>query len=208
MSDTYATVLKCEFIARMIAAIADAAFRDGPTVYLGSEPAPDGRTKFVLRVGAVRRQAFVDGPRPAELDAARAGAFDQQRALDMIVAWLDCLAGSLWQRIGAGEILDARDMVFLKHWTEFRSPCGSRLSVEEAERLFGDAPEMLLDDQGLTIDWEGPERVTGLNPDYMRRKEVAKEMFACAVNDAYERFAGACNAAFLPMVLAPLKRSE
>ena len=130
---------------------------------------------------------------------------DGPRALEMIEGFLDLLARDLWKEIGDGKLLDTRDVVFLKHWTEFRAPCGYKMTAEEAQRLFGDAPDVVETNPicvgiDLRIDWEGPERVLGADPDYMRRKMNAQAAFGNAVTEAEERFIGACFVAFLSSV--------
>lgn len=189
----FTTVERGDFARRLITATAATAFHRAPAFKLGFEATQTG-AKAVLDDGAAKVRTFFDA---AVCPEVCAGLVDAERAIDVMTALLDTLAATLWRSIAAGATLEPRDVVFLKRWTEHRAPCGSRVSADEASRLFGDAPEITANVHSVAIDWEGPERVIGADASYLQRKEAAQAAFGHAVDDAAERFAAACVAAFL-----------
>jgi hypothetical protein len=111
----YETVTLREMMRQEHAAIEQAAFCGGPKVLSGSEPMPDGRTRFVLRAGTIRLQTFVQGPRPAEFNTARGWVADQAVARDIVAATIAHFMDIFRERLAAGETLDPGDRMFLKH---------------------------------------------------------------------------------------------
>lgn len=187
---------------RMVRATEQTAFHDAPSFSLGFEPLPGKGMKAVLADSTGKIRAIFVGQPPAWLDRIHFGKIDATRALDIVRSILDCFAIDLWQKIASGGSLGPRDLVMLKNWTAYRAPCGFKMKAEDAQRLFGDAPNVLeLSPSSigteLLIEWEGPQRVLGTDADYMRRKECAQAKFHEAVADAEERFIGACYIAFL-----------
>lgn len=196
------------FVERLVNATVQAAFHGGRPFLLGFQPLTGGGVKAALADSAGSIRTIINGNAPKWLDGIRAGKVDAECALAFIGGYLDHRASDLWRSMAAGNALDTNEKNFLSEWTKSRVPCGHTMSAEEAQRLFGDAPMVTEINTAyvgtdLRIDWEGPERVLGPDPRYMRCKENAQMAFGHAVKEAEERFIGACYAAYLLLNRAP-----
>jgi len=127
---------------------------------------------------------------------ARVWEIDAAAALGLCERMLDWYADALWHRVMGGEELDAPDGVLLNLWVGHRTR-PHHMPLDEAERLFGEAPRVTCTSSGPDIDWEAPDRLVGGDPAYERRRAVAQALFDRASQDNAERFAGAVYAAFL-----------
>jgi hypothetical protein len=202
----FADVSSDVFVERLVNATVQAAFHGGRPFLLGFQPLTEGGVKAALVDSAGSIRTIIKGIAPAWLDGNWVGKVDAECALAVIGGYLDHRASDLWRSIVAGNALGADETDFLSRWTKSRVPCGHTMPAEEAQRLFGDAPMVTEVNTAyvgtdLRIDWEGPERVLGPDPRYMRCKENAQMAFSHAVKEAEERFIGACYAAYLPLWL-------
>ena len=187
-------VSRPEFIKRHIAAI-HATFKGAPPFNHAILPRPEG-ADLALDVGGGRPILMCRTNLRFDFTEARGYVCDADAALAVIVGLMDRLAQSLWVQLADGNELEPRDTVFLERWTAVRvGP--QRMTLEEAERLFGDTPQIDLKGDGPPIDWEGPTRLVGDDPEFQGRKEAAQLMFDHLTMDALEQFTAATFVAFM-----------
>jgi hypothetical protein len=136
---------------------------------------------------------------PGNEEAAElvAGLVDKANALfpERMTALWDSVAMGAWDDVVQGTA-NTGDKIFLNQWIKYRTNA-PHLTLDDAERLFGDTPQLDLSGEGPLIDWGSPGRAFDADPEFQRQKRNALSVFHYMLNDAMERYCGAIYVALL-----------